>query len=285
MLATHISWGAERPAAGRRRRLTVGRVASATRCGVVACALMALACMNVFGQTNTNSPGIADFAARAHQAYEDTKAHYQADSNNPDAGWRFAKACFDWAEFATNNPGRAGLAEEGISASRHLLSNDTDSVPGHYFLAMNLGQLARTKSLGALKIVTQMEAEFDEVLELDPKFDYAGADRNLGLLYLFAPNWPISLGSKSKARLHLQKAVKRSPDFPENHLNLIEAELRWGDKKEAGAGLEALDQLWPEAQKKFTGDLWTADWADWEKRRDAARKEIRPGNSSGAGAR
>lgn len=282
MLATHISPGAERRAAGWWRHLLLRRVASATRCGLAVYAVTTLACINLFAQTNTNSPGTAEFAAKAHQTYEDTKAHYQADSNNPDAGWHFAKACFDWAEFATNNAVRAGLAEEGISASRHLLTNDKDSVPGHYYLGMNLGQLARTKSIGALKIVTQMEVEFDKVLDVDATFDYAGADRNLGLLYLFAPGWPLSVGNKSKARLHLQKAVQRTPDFPGNRLNLIEAEISWGDKKEAGAGLEALDQLWPEAKKRYAGELWTADWVDWEKHRDALRKQLRPGASGTA---
>jgi hypothetical protein len=144
---------------------------------------------------------------------------------------------------------------------------------------MNLGQLARTKSLGALKIVTQMESEFSLVLTLDPGYSFAGPDRNLGLLYLDAPNWPISLGSKTKARLHLQNALKRAPDYPENHLNLIEAELEWDDKKSAAAGLKALDELWPDARKKLAGDNWAADWADWQQRRDAARKQVR-GNSS-----
>ncbi len=277
MLATPISPGAEHGPAGRRRWVPFARAVDATRCWFGACAVLAMACLDVPAQTNSPPPKPAEFAAKARQIYEDTKARFQSDSNNPDACWHFAKACFDWGEFAANNTTRAALAEEGISACHLLLKNDADSVPGHYFLAMNLGQLARTKSLGALKIVTQMETEFDEVLDLDAKFDFAGADRNLGLLYLYAPGWPLSVGNKAKARLHLQKAVKRSPDFPGNHLNLIEAEIKWGEKKEANAALDALDKLWPEAQKKFPGEEWTADWADWESHRDALRKELQGG--------
>jgi tetratricopeptide (TPR) repeat protein len=244
---------------------------------------MTMAGANLLAQAEPRAPGIPEFAAKAEKAYEDNRTQFQASSNNPEACWHFARACFDWAEFATNNATRAGLAEEGISACRHLLKSDTNSIPGHYFLAMNLGQLARTKSLGALKIVTQMEAEFDAVLERDADFAFAGADRNLGLLYLYAPGWPLSVGNKSKARQHLKMALKRSPDFPENHLNLIEAEIKWGDKKEALAGLDALDQLWPEARKKLAGDEWAADWAGWEAHRDAARKELR-GNLPGSAA-
>lgn len=243
-----------------------------------------MACINLIAQTDPRGPGPSEFAARAQKAYEDGKSRFQVETNNPQACWQFAKACFDWAEFATNNTMRARLAEEGISASRHLISSDSNSVPGHYFLAMNLGQLARTKSLGALKIVTQMEAEFDEVLDLDADFDFAGADRNLGLLYLYAPGWPVSVGNNSKARFYLQKAVKRSPDFPENHLNLIDAEIKWGDKKAAIATLDALDALWPDARKKFAGEAWDADWASWEKHRDAARKQLHVKTPDGAAA-
>jgi tetratricopeptide (TPR) repeat protein len=237
--------------------------------------VVGIAGINAFAQVDPRAPGSAEFAKRAGKIYEEARARFQADSNNPDAGWKFARACFDWADYATADARRAEIAEEGMAVSRHLVAAAPKSVPGHYYLAMNLGQLARTKSLGALKIVTQMEQEFDLVLDLDPDFDFAGADRNLGLLYLDAPGWPLSVGSKAKAREHLQKALKRAPDFPENHLNLIEAEITWGDKKEAATGLSALDDLWSAAQKKLAGDEWASDWADWDKRREAATKEIR----------
>ncbi|MDB6021542.1 MAG: hypothetical protein JWQ04_1399, partial [Pedosphaera sp.] len=156
---------------------------------------------------------------------------------------------------------------------RALIERDPNSAPGHYYLSLNLGQLAQTRKLGALKIVGQMEAEFKIALGLDPKLDYAGSDRGLGLLYLETPGWPISIGSKSKARLHLQKAAKLFPNYPENLLNLIEAHLKWGDKNAALRELKSLDDLWPAAQKEFTGEAWEATWADWETRRETFRKK------------
>ena len=47
-------------------------------------------------------------------------------------------------------------------------------VAGHYYLAMNLGQLARTEMIGALKIVKEMENEFEIAADIDPRFDHAG---------------------------------------------------------------------------------------------------------------
>ena len=275
MLATPIYPGAKPPREWLPHWFAIGRAALANRCCFVVCAAICVASIPAFSQTDPRAPGSADFAKKAQKAYEDARARFRADTNNPDAAGQFARACFDWADYATADAKRAEIAEEGIAVCRGLLKSATNSVPGHYYLAMNLGQLARTKSLGALKIVTQMESEFNLVLNLDPGYSFAGPDRNLGLLYLDAPNWPISLGSNTKARQHLQKALKLAPDYPENHLNLIEAELEWGEKKSAAAGLKALDELWPEARKKLAGADWASDWADWEKRRDAAWKQVR----------
>jgi hypothetical protein len=264
--------GANAPLPSVPQQVVAARWITPRGCWLRFLLLLLIPCLQAVAQTDPRAPGDPEFAEKAAKAYDVAKARFMADTNNPEAVGRFAKACFDDADDATTSAKRAEIANEGIAASRHLLELASNSVPGHYYLAMNLGELARTKSLGALKIVTQMESEFNLLLKLDPGFDYAGPDRNLGLLYLDAPNWPLSLGSKSKARRHLESALKLCPDFPENHLNLIEAELTWGDKKDASAGLKALEDLWPHAREKLAGNEWEANWAGWEKRRDAARK-------------
>ena len=94
---------------------------------------------------------------------------------------------------------RADIAQQGIAAAWQALARESNSAPAHYYLGMNLAQLAQTKMLGALKIVDRMEREFTTTRELDEHFDYAGADRNLGLLYRDAPSIG-SIGNRSKAR-------------------------------------------------------------------------------------
>ena len=147
-----------------------------------------------------------------------------------------------------------------------MIAQKPKLVSGHYYLAMNLGQLAQTKSLGALKLVSEMETEFQTARAQDEKYDFAGPDRSLGLLYLEAPGWPTSIGSRSKARHHLQRAVLLSPEYPENRLNLLEAYLKWGDKSAAGREFRILKELLPRAKKEFTGENWESSWADWDKR-------------------
>jgi tetratricopeptide (TPR) repeat protein len=214
------------------------------------------------------------FAARAEMEFQRAQIQFESNTNNPDAAWQFARACFDCADFATNKTERAALAGQGIAACRQLLARDTNSVAAHYYLGMNLGQLARTKSLGALKLVREMEKEFKTAAELDEHFDYAGPERNLGLLYRDAPGWPMSVGSRRKAREFLESAAQLAPDYPENYLNLIESDLKWKDYTAAKKELDALEALWPVAQKKFTAEKWEQNWDDWSTRRADARKEL-----------
>jgi tetratricopeptide (TPR) repeat protein len=213
------------------------------------------------------------FLQRAEKAFLAAKGRLDADTNNPTALWKFSRAAYDWADLQTTDARRKDIAEQGIAADRQLLAADPNSVEGHYYLGMNLGELAMTETLGALKLVREMEAEFTLVLHTNAAFDNAGPDRNLGLLYRDAPGWPASIGNRAKARQHLQQAVILTPGFPENLLNLIEAELKWGEPDLARRDLKTLDELWPKSHQLYTGPEWELSWVDWNKRREEDHKK------------
>jgi len=223
------------------------------------------------------------FADRARTEFHRTQTAFQSNPNDPTAAWQFACACFDYADFATNETGRATVANLGIAACRHLLARESNSVPGHYYLAMNLGHLAQAEapSIAAYKLVREIEREFKTAAELDVNFNHAGAVRNLGRLYRDAPDWPVSIGSRRRARENLEQAVKLAPDYPENHLSLIESQLQWNDRHGAENELTTLDALWPSAQTNFTGEAWAQSWDDWSTRREAARKKLEGPAGSG----
>jgi hypothetical protein len=222
---------------------------------------------------STNHPV---FAARAGAEFHRAQNQWQSNTNDFAAAWHFARACYDFADFATNDTERATLAIQGIAASRQLLVSRPKSAPGHYYLGMNLGQLARTEILGALKLVREMECEFKTADDLDEHFDYAGPARCLGLLYRDAPGWPASIGSRHKAREWLERAAKLAPDYPENHLNLIESQLKWNDRAGAESELKTLDALWPKAQTNFVGAAWEPSRADWTARKSGAEQSLTP---------
>lgn len=206
--------------------------------------------------------------------FQEMHQRFLSETNDVETAWHFARACYDVADLASDSAAKAEFAAEGIAAARLALSQYSNSAPAHYYLGMNLGELAETKhNLSALRMVREMEREFLAVRTLDEHFDHAGPDRNLGLLYWQAPVIG-SIGSRSKARQHLLTAVQLAPEFPENHLNLIEAYLKWDNHAEALRQLAQLERLWPEAHKQFTGIEWALSWADWEKRLDAAEKKL-----------
>ncbi|MCU0785706.1 MAG: hypothetical protein MUF81_17020 [Verrucomicrobia bacterium] len=227
--------------------------------------LGSVALASAAGADSTNT-GKARWVAHAREVYFAAQKRFEAEPTKAVAAWEFARAVFDRAEYATNDTERATLALRGIGACRELLARDPKSAPAHYYLGMNLGQLARTKTLGALKLVDEMEREFKAARALDEYWDYAGPDRNLGLLYRDAPSIG-SVGSRSRARQHLLRAAALAPNYPENRLNLGEAAVQWRDPKTAQRELAALEELWATAQTHFTGADWEASWADWNSRR------------------
>lgn len=190
---------------------------------------------------------------------------WQADTNRVDAAWFLARAAFDCAELAESDKDRRRYANEGADAARNALALDGNSAAGHYYLAMNLGQEARTKRLGALKLVDQMEDHFKAAAALNPAFDQAGPHRNLGMLYREAPGWPVSIGSRKKAERHLQKAFELAPDYPANALELLQARVDWKEWPAALKQLETTRKTFKTARDVFTGKRWEADWRQWEK--------------------
>ena len=223
------------------------------------------ACLGTIASALGAPAQVSEFAAAARKALNEARAKHEKQPENAELTWQFARACFVAGEFATNNTERAELAERGIAASQELAVRQTNSAPAHYYLAMNLGQLARTKGLSALRLVSQMEKEFLLARGLDPRFDHAGPDRNLGLLYRDAPAIG-SIGSRTKAKLHLIRATELAPEYPDNRLSLVEAYAGWNDKNNARKELKALESGLPAARTNLSGPAWAPSWIDWEQR-------------------
>jgi tetratricopeptide (TPR) repeat protein len=278
MLAIPI-WGGLQPIAknlAQKKLNFVHEVAILLRrtCGIAATLGIVFVSEDGWCQPASNPvPSKVDFALRAKDALVKARDRYQSDTNSVEAAWHFSRACFDLAEFAASNADRAELGERGIAVARQLVARHPSSAEGHYYLAMNMGQLARTKTFGALRLVPQMETEFSAARRFNERFDHAGPDRNLGLLYLEAPSFG-SIGNRGKAREHLRRAVELEPDYPENRLILIEAFLRWGDTTAAAREFKTLSEGWSHARQKFAAENWTLSWLDWDKRFEKLKAQL-----------
>ncbi|MDB6031963.1 MAG: hypothetical protein JWM16_2301 [Verrucomicrobiales bacterium] len=215
-------------------------------------------------------------AAHVQVSYRQSVEKFKTNQNY-EASWKLALACFEWAEFANKDSDRASLAQEGIDAARNAIRLNPKGGEGYHYLAINLGQLARTRKLSALKLVEEMEENFLKAIELQPKLDYAGPHRSLGLLYRDAPGWPVSVGNKGKARVHLQTAVELCPEFPENQLSLLETHLKAGDFKSATTAMPSVEKCLNNASKQFAGPEWELSWQDWRARWDKLKEKLASG--------
>jgi thioredoxin-like negative regulator of GroEL len=93
------------------------------------------------------------------------------------------------------------------------------------------------------------------------------------LLYRDAPAIG-SIGSRPKAREHLQNAIKLAPESPDNRLNLIDTYLKWGETESAQKELKALEEMWPQARANLKGEQWESNWPDWEARLKKAKAKL-----------
>lgn len=218
--------------------------------------------------------------SEARRLYDEARQEFAKAETNTVAGWRLGRAAFNLSEFAHDEETRTKIAEAGIAGCQHTLALQPKSASAHYYLGLNLGQVARAKKLSALRVLREMEQEFLQALDLDPELDRAGPDRALGMLYMEAPIWPASIGNRSKARIHFESAVKVSPEFPENHLCLAEALARWGEVQSLEHQLHTLEDVFATARARFPLPQWAGDWADWESRLQKLRKARERLNSS-----
>ena len=240
---------------------------------MIGCALFLAAIGLVRAETNS-------FAGQAEKIFSAARLAAQKNPTNTIALVHLARATFNWAEYARHDDQREEIALQGIAAARSVTNREPTNAAALYWLGMDLGQLARTKTLGALKLVREIEELFHRARKLDPHTDHAGPDRSLGRLYRDAPGWPTSIGSRKKAREHLEQAVELHPEFPENQLELLESFAAWGERKDFDRQFTITEKIIAEARLDFTGAQWDGHWADWNQR--LAKMKLQRANSGPA---
>lgn len=163
---------------------------------------------------------------------------FELDAKDFTCGWQGARAAFWLADAAGSDKNRrAWFSDKGDKMAQRAIAAQPDRVEGHYYRALDLGYLAKTKTLGALDLVDIIYKEAQKAVKLDPSYDHAGPLRLLGAVLLSAPGWPASVGDPEEAEEQLKKAVDQAPGYPLNHLYYGEALLA-NDKAE-----EAIKQL------------------------------------------
>ena len=137
--------------------------------------------------------------------------------------WRGARACAWLTDEFTDKDRRGSWAQKGVDYAKRAVAADGKRVEGYYYLGINLGQSATTKTVGAYMMVPRVLKAAESALKIDEKFDHAGPGRLIGNVYAKAPPWPASVGDVEEGIKYLKRAVEVAPDYPQNHLHYGDA--------------------------------------------------------------
>lgn len=169
---------------------------------------------------------------------------------------------------------REQLASEGVRfAETALALGGNGDAEVHYYLAANLGLVAREHVTLAMENLPRLEQEMQRALALNPGIDDGGPLRLLGMLYLKAPLWPAGIGDGDKALDLLGRAVREHPTHPLNHL--FYAAAMWDvDGDEAGdrvrKQLATGKRLLEEGGWGYNRDPWRKEYAAVQQEIDGA---------------
>jgi tetratricopeptide (TPR) repeat protein len=92
--------------------------------------------------------------------------------------------------------------------------------------------------LGALGLVKQAKARYEEAIRIQPDVLDGSAYNSLGVLYYKVPGWPVGFGDDKKAQELLRKALAINPDGIDPNFFYGEYLFEQGKAKEATAYLE-----------------------------------------------
>jgi tetratricopeptide (TPR) repeat protein len=158
-----------------------------------------------------------------------------------DLCWRISAAYHFIAthEDRTDKDRIVELLDKGHKAGQKALELNPNGVDALYWGATNLAEMGQVQGiLKSLFLVKPLKADMDRIIELDP--EYYKAYLLLGILYLKAPPWPLSIGNSKKGIETLQYAIRLNPKCLRCYLELSRAYLKQKDIQKARAAAQDL---------------------------------------------
>jgi tetratricopeptide (TPR) repeat protein len=105
--------------------------------------------------------------------------------------------------------------------------------------------------LGALGLVKQAKALYEQAIQIDGKALDGSAYNSLGVLYYKVPGWPVGFGDKAKAKELLQKALAINPQGIDPNFFYAEYLVETSHPGEAVAYLERALQAPPRVGRQI----------------------------------
>jgi len=156
--------------------------------------------------------------------------------------------------FRARLEGTRSLREETLVKALQVNEKEAAKNPAdpetQFWRLSTLGELAHLrKNFWSLRVIRKLEGELNGYVARFPSHAFAGGYRRLGQLYQDAPRF-ISVGSTKKAEECYRRALALAPEFPGNHIALIDLLWQTGRVPEAKEVLANLMKMkgWAERQ-------------------------------------
>ncbi len=179
-----------------------------------------------------------DAALRKAQAYFEQAN--QADPKSYEAAWRIAETVlwrwektFDWKNQGSQEEAQLKLATHALNAAKLAHRIKPNGVEGFFYSAAALGAWGVTNGvMNSLNKLPEITKYAEGCMKADPeaKYERAGCYRFAGAIYLRTPGIWLTL---PKAKVALEKAVAKYPEYGMNNNYLAEVFIKRGEPLKA----------------------------------------------------
>lgn len=187
---------------------------------------------------------------------------YEQDPTDRAAAFLLARSASLLSGLLDDPEVKYGVIRKGFEAAA-AAGGEIEEGEAAYYYGTHLGMLIEDKGLTAVGEVGRFEEALHRALK-QPRTDRGGPLRALGMLYLQAPAWPLSVGDLEAALDYLERAANEYPDYPENHLFFAYALIEAGRKGEARERLKLADRALAEGEWGDYGPRWRGEMGKFE---------------------
>lgn len=199
-------------------------------------------------------------AAKVEAAIALYKKVLELDAGNYDACWKIARGYFSLGNRLPGSDEmreyREKVGEQGMHYAKRALEIEPQGLEGHYYYALSLSQysigigsfMTLAKGLGG-----EFETHMRKVLALSKYYDHAGPLRAMGRYFYYLP-WPkrdLELSIQ-----YLREAAVHAPHNIRGQVYLAESYLKKGKRELAKVHLENAVKLSPDLTREVDAQRW-----------------------------
>jgi tetratricopeptide (TPR) repeat protein len=161
-----------------------------------------------------------------------------SESHNEEIAVRIAKTYY-WIGEHSQPDEKQGLFQKGIDWSKRAININPKNAGGYFWLGVNDAKYGEARGiLKSLFLIGPIKEAMNQVIAIDPSYEYGGAYRVLGRMYYKLPRF--AGGGMDKAVSNLKKSLEYAPNITTTRLFLAETYMAQKDYQRAQQELNVI---------------------------------------------